>query len=51
MLTEFFTQGGVLVPQSDNKLFKFKLGELVRIPLTRLQRQELNFKWSLNRGR
>lgn len=51
MLMEYFTQPPVIIPQNYNQHYKFKIGERVRLPLTKAERTDLSFKWSLAKGK
>jgi hypothetical protein len=49
-LLNFFTRQVVYLPQNQEKYYKFKVGDNVRISLTKTQRRVLNFKYSLYPG-
>ena len=50
MLIQYFTRPPVVIPQNQDKHYKFKVGDRVRLPLTKAQRQTIGFKWSLHKG-
>jgi hypothetical protein len=51
MLIQYYTRPPVVIPQNQDKHYKFKIGDRVRLPLTKAQRVALNFKWSFNKGK
>jgi hypothetical protein len=51
MLIQYFTRPPVVIPQKQNKHYKYKIGDRVRLPLTKAQRLAIGFKWSFNRGK
>ena len=50
MLIQYFTRPPVVIPQNQDKHYKFKVGDRVRLPLTKTQRHSIGFKWSLHKG-
>jgi hypothetical protein len=50
MLIQYFTRPPVIVPQNQNNHYKYNIGDRVRLPLTKAQRNAIGFKWSLHRG-
>jgi hypothetical protein len=50
MLIQYFTRPPVVIPQNQNKHYKYNIGDRVRLPLTKAQRIAIGFKWSFNRG-
>ena len=50
MLIHYFTQKPVMFPQQQAEYFKYHIGQRVRLPLTKAERTDLGFKWSLNKG-
>ena len=51
LLTEYFTLPNVTLPQTQDSLYKFKLGDSVLIDALPSQRKHLGFKYSLNQGK
>lgn len=51
LLTEYFTLPTVTLPQTQDSLYKFKLGDSVLIDALPSQRKHLGFKYSLNQGK
>jgi hypothetical protein len=52
MLKAFFTESPTTVlPQSLSHLYKFNVGDSVRINASPTQRRDLGFKYSLNIGK
>jgi hypothetical protein len=41
----------VIVPQQQDQFYKFKIGQRVRMNLTKAERKALPFKYSLNYGK
>lgn len=51
MLTSYFTRPrAIALPQTASKLYKYNIGEIVRIDLNKSQRQ-FPFKYSLSGGK
>ena len=50
MPIHYFTRPPVVIPQNQDKHYKFKVGERVRLPLTKAQRHSIGFKLSLHKG-
>ena len=50
MPIQYFTRPPVVIPQNQDKHYKFKVGDRVRLPLTKAQRHSIGFKWSLHKG-
>jgi hypothetical protein len=51
-LIQFFTSPvTTILPQENPKLYKFKIGDRVRISLTKAERTNLSFKYSLHYGK
>ena len=51
-LIQFFTSPvTTILPQENPKLYKFKIGDRVRISLTKVERTNLSFKYSLHYGK
>jgi hypothetical protein len=51
-LIEFFTKPATtLIPQKQDRFYKYKIGDRVRINLNKAERTALNFKYSLNYGK
>jgi len=50
-LIEFFTKPATtIIPQKQDRFYKYKIGDRVRINLNKAERTALNFKYSLNYG-
>ena len=50
-LIEFFTKPATtIIPQQQDRFYKYKIGDRVRINLNKAERTALNFKYSLNYG-
>jgi len=50
-LSQFFTRTTYTVPQSQPDLYRFSIGDQVRTDLSRHQRRQLTFKYSLHFGK
>jgi hypothetical protein len=50
MLKDYFTSVPPVVPQKQEKMYKFKVGDKVCLDLSAKQRKDLSFKYSLNKG-
>jgi hypothetical protein len=51
LLLAFFTKPvTTILPQNQDRFYKFKIGERVRINLSKAERTALNFKYSLSFG-
>lgn len=50
ILSDFFTQPATNIPQNSDHLYRFNIGDRVKIHLPISNRRALNFKWSLNFG-
>jgi len=52
LLLAYFTEPEqVIVPQQQDQFYKFKIGQRVRMNLTKAERKALPFKYSLNCGK
>jgi hypothetical protein len=51
MLKDYFTSAPPVVPQKQEKMYKFKIGDKVCLDLSAKQRKDLSFKFSLQRGK
>jgi len=51
MLTAYFTSNTEMIPQSNKRFYKFDINDKVKIEMTPVQRKQLGFKYSLNRGK
>jgi hypothetical protein len=51
MLKAFNTSPTTFIPQTNDNLYRFKIGDAVIINALPKTRKQLNFKYSLNRGR
>lgn len=49
LLTAYFNQTPVVIPQKSS-LFRYALGQQVRVNVSKMTRQNLNFKYSLEPG-
>lgn len=49
LMLKYFTRDVVYLPQ-QNKFFRFKIGDTVKIDLRPQERKNLAFKYSLNKG-
>ena len=49
-LIAYFTTPSTILPQQQERFYKFNLGERIRLNLTKSERTALNFKYSLNFG-
>lgn len=51
LLMEYFTAPStIMVPQQQDRFYKYKLGQRVRVNLSKTERTTLGFKYSLNYG-
>ncbi len=50
ILTDYFSKEITVFPQQNLNFFKFNINDKVKIDLTKKQRNDLSFKWTLNRG-
>jgi hypothetical protein len=51
-IINFFTNPvTTILPQENQKLYKYKIGDRVRINLSKAERTNLNFKYSLHFGK
>jgi len=50
LLTFFTTPQSTVIPQYQDKLFRFKIGDRVRLNLSKAERTNLGFKYSLYYG-
>lgn len=50
MLTRYFTQPTVVMPQHNVQMFLYNINDKVFIDLKKSERQDVSFKYSLNRG-
>ena len=52
LLKHFFTNqtASVILPQHTENMYRYKLGDKVRVYLTKAERVAIGFKWSLTPG-
>ncbi len=50
ILTDYFSKEITVFPQQNLNFFKFNINDKIKIDLTKKQRNDLSFKWTLNRG-
>jgi hypothetical protein len=51
MLADYFKQPSMIVPQKQEKFYKFNVGDRVVVALSPLMRRSLSFKFSLFPGK
>lgn len=51
MLYNYFTEPTVVLPQNNDRLFRFNVNDKVVVNLSPQKRRDLNFKWTLNKGK
>jgi len=51
MLTDYYSQPSTIVPQKQEKFYKFNVGDSVVVALSPLMRRDFRFKFSLFPGK
>ena len=49
-LIDFFTSPAVNIPQKNASLYKFNIGDQIKVYLSNNERRDLSFKYTLNKG-
>ncbi len=50
VIVQYFTNPPIVIPQTNQRLYRFKVKDRVVVDLTKAERRDLSFKYSLHPG-